>query len=205
MTKAKRLGILGGTFDPIHIGHLATAEAVRMEYGLDTILFIPSANPPHKQDVEVTDASHRYAMTVLATETNPHFDVSKIEMERKGLSYTLYTLQELLSLYGEDTELYFITGADALAELHTWHNIYGVLELTHFIAASRPGIDKTDEIIESFGELGKAKIHRLTIPELEISATDIRQRVTEGRSIRYIVPDAVVQYIEENRLYQPKK
>lgn len=205
MTKAKRLGILGGTFDPIHIGHLATAEAVRTEYGLDTILFIPSANPPHKQDVEVTDAVHRYAMTALATQSNPHFAVSKIEMERKGLSYTIYTLKELLAIYGANTELYFITGSDALAELHTWENIYGVLELTHFIAASRPGIDKTAEIIDSFGELGRKKIHPLTIPELEISATDIRRRVAQGKSIRYIVPDRVVQYIEENGLYRTKK
>lgn len=205
MTKAKRLGILGGTFDPIHIGHLATAEAVRMEYDLDTILFIPSANPPHKQDVDVTDAEHRYAMTVLATESNPHFAVSKIEMERKGLSYTIYTLKELLEIYGADTELYFITGSDALAELHTWQNIHGVLELTHFIAASRPGVDRTAETIDSFGELGRQKIHPLTIPELEISATDIRRRVSQGRSVRYIVPDAVIDYIEEHKLYQIKK
>lgn len=205
MTKAKRLGILGGTFDPIHIGHLATAEAVRCEYQLDTVLFIPSANPPHKQDVEVTDAIHRYRMTELATKSNPHFEVSAIEMERKGLSYTINTLQALLEEYGDDTELYFIIGSDALAELHTWENIYGVLELTHFIAASRPGIDKTDEIIASFGELGRKKIHRLTIPELEISATDIRHRVAEGRSIRYIVPEAVRLYIAEHVLYQTKK
>lgn len=205
MMKAKRLGILGGTFDPIHIGHLATAEAVRCEYQLDTVLFIPSANPPHKQDVEVTDAIHRYRMTELATESNPHFEVSAIEMERKGLSYTINTLQALLKKYGDDTELYFIIGSDALAELHTWENIYGVLELTHFIAASRPGIDKTEEIIASFGELGREKIHRLAIPELEISATDIRHRVAEGRSIRYIVPETVRTYITENALYQTKK
>ena len=196
---------MGGTFDPIHIGHLATAEAVRCEYQLDTVLFIPSANPPHKQDVEVTDAIHRYRMTELATKSNPHFEVSAIEMERKGLSYTINTLQALLEEYGDDTELYFIIGSDALAELHTWENIYGVLELTHFIAASRPGIDKTDEIIASFGELGRKKIHRLTIPELEISATDIRHRVAEGRSIRYIVPEAVRLYIAEHALYQTKK
>lgn len=205
MTKVKRLGILGGTFDPIHIGHLATAEAVRCEYHLDTVLFIPSANPPHKQDVDVTDAVHRYRMAELATTSNPHFEVSAIEMERKGLSYTIYTLRELLDLYGHDTELYFIIGYDALAELHTWENIYGVLELTHFIAVSRPGVDKTDEIIDSFGELGRAKIHRLVLYELDISATDIRCRIAEGRSIRYIVPEAVREYIEKNELYRTKK
>lgn len=204
MMKAKRLGILGGTFDPIHIGHLATAEAVRCEYQLDTVLFIPSANPPHKQDIAVTDAVHRYRMAELACASNPYFDVSAIEMERKGLSYTIYTLRELLALYGQDTELYFIIGYDALAELHTWENVYGVLELTHFIAVSRPGIDRTDEIIDSFGELGRAKIHRLTLHELDISATDIRNRIAEGRSIRYIVPEAVRAYIEENALYQKK-
>ena len=203
MAEKKRVGILGGTFDPIHVGHLMTAEAVRDEYHLDKVIFIPAAVPPHKQNQDVTEAMHRYVMTVLATCSNPNFEVSDIEMNRTGPSYTIDTIRELLERFGEDTEFYFITGADAIQEIHTWDRIEELLEMCHFIGASRQGcLPDVNQIKASFGELGKRKIHRLETPELEISSTDIRNRIKKGYSIKYIVPTAVEQYIYKQGLYR---
>jgi nicotinate-nucleotide adenylyltransferase len=198
-----KIGIMGGTFDPIHIGHLATAEAVRIEYGLDRVLFIPAANPPHKQRSHVTPAMHRYIMTVMATYSNPFFYVSPIEMERCGPSYTVDTLKVLAEEYGADTKLYFITGADAIGDLPTWKDIGQVLELCEFIATTRPGsTTELDDVINHLGAKGMERIHRLTTPELEISSTDIRDRVKRGRSIKYIVPESVENYILKEGLYR---
>ena len=203
MAEKKRVGILGGTFDPIHVGHLMTAEAVRDEYHLDKVIFIPAAVPPHKQNQDVTEAMHRYVMTVLATCSNPNFEVSDIEMNRPGPSYTIDTIRELLERFGEDTEFYFITGADAIQEIHTWDRIEELLAMCHFIGASRQGcLPDVNQIKASFGELGKRKIHRLETPELEISSTDIRNRIKKGYSIKYIVPTAVEQYIYKQGLYR---
>lgn len=203
MAEKKKVGILGGTFDPIHVGHLMTAEAVRDEYHLDKVIFIPAAVPPHKQNQDVTEAMHRYVMTVLATCSNPNFEVSDIEMNRPGPSYTIDTIRELLERFGEDTEFYFITGADAIQEIHTWDRIEELLEMCHFIGASRQGcLPDVNQIKASFGELGKRKIHRLETPELEISSTDIRNRIKKGYSIKYIVPTAVEQYIYKQGLYR---
>ena len=199
----RRIGIMGGTFDPIHVGHLMTAEAVRDEFGLDKVLFIPAAVPPHKLDQQVTDARHRYLMTVLATTSNPHFDVSSIEMDRPGPSYTIDTIYELRRQYGENTDLFFITGADAIAEIPTGDSIEELLGLCQFIAATRPGfLPNVDNIKEYFGELGSARIHRLETPELEISSTNIRDRLKRGFSIKYIVPPAVEDYIYKEGLYK---
>ena len=199
----RRIGIMGGTFDPIHVGHLMTAEAVRDEFGLDKVLFIPAAVPPHMLDQQVTDARHRYLMTVLATTSNPHFDVSSIEMDRPGPSYTIDTIYELRRQYGENTDLFFITGADAIAEIPTWDRIEELLGLCQFIAATRPGfLPNVDNIKEYFGELGSARIHRLETPELEISSTNIRDRLKRGFSIKYIVPPAVEDYIYKEGLYK---
>lgn len=199
----KRVGIMGGTFDPIHVGHLMTAEAVRDEYDLDKVIFIPAAVPPHKMKQHVTEAQHRYVMTVLATCSNPNFEVSDIEMNRPGPSYTIDTVHELVKRFGEDTDFYFITGADAISEIHTWDRIEELLTLCHFIGASRQGcVPNVDQIKESFGSLGMAKIHRLETPELEISSTDIRHRIQKGYSIKYIVPTAVEQYIYKQGLYK---
>lgn len=199
----RRIGILGGTFDPIHVGHLMTAEAVRDEFGLDKVIFVPAAVPPHKMDQQVTEARHRYLMTVLATNSNPHFDVSTIEMDRPGPSYTIDTIYELKRQYGENTDLFFITGADAIAEIPTWDRIEELLGLCQFIAAARPGfLPNVDNIREYFGELGSARIHRLETPELEISSTNIRDRVERGFSIKYIVPSAVENYIYKEGLYK---
>lgn len=199
----RRIGILGGTFDPIHVGHLMTAEAVRDEFGLDKVIFVPAAVPPHKMDQQVTEARHRYLMTVLATNSNPHFDVSSIEMDRPGPSYTIDTIYELKRQYGENTDLFFITGADAIAEIPTWDRIEELLGLCQFIAAARPGfLPNVDNIREYFGELGSARIHRLETPELEISSTNIRDRVERGFSIKYIVPSTVENYIYKEGLYK---
>lgn len=199
----RRIGILGGTFDPIHVGHLMTAEAVRDEFGLDKVIFVPAAVPPHKMDQQVTEAKHRYLMTVLATNSNPHFDVSSVEMDRPGPSYTIDTIYELKRQYGENTDLFFITGADAIAEIPTWDRIEELLGLCQFIAAARPGfLPNVDNIKEYFGELGSARIHRLETPELEISSTNIRDRVKRGFSIKYIVPSTVENYIYKEGLYK---
>ena len=200
----RKIGIMGGTFDPIHTGHLVTAEAVRIEYGLEKVLFIPAANPPHKQTSQITPAMQRYLMTVMATYSNAHFYVSPIEIERPGLSYTVDTLRTLIEQYGDKTEFYFIIGADTVIDLPTWYNIDQLLELAYFIAAARPGCScscSLDEVIEKFGDKGRNKIQRLTTPELEISSTDIRERVRQGRSIKYIVPESVESYILKEALY----
>lgn len=203
MSVKQRIGIMGGTFDPIHVGHLLTAEAVRDEYCLDKVLFIPAAEPPHKLDQSVTAADHRYAMTVLATRSNPNFEVSDIEMHRSGPSYTIDTIAELIKIYGEGTEFFFITGADTIQEIHTWNRIDRLLEMCHFIGASRQGcLPDIAQIKAFFGELGEKKIHRLETLELEISSTDIRNRIKRGQSIRYIVPSEVEEYIYEKGLYK---
>lgn len=199
----RKIGIMGGTFDPIHTGHLVTAEAVRIEYGLEKVLFIPAANPPHKQSSQVTPAMDRYMMTVMATSSNAHFYVSNIELERPGLSYTIDTLRTLIEQYGDKTEFYFITGADTVADLPTWNHVHQLLELAYFIAATRPGsICSLDDVINNFGAIGRKKIQRLATPELEISSTDIRERVRQGRSIKYIVPESVENYILKEGLYR---
>jgi nicotinate-nucleotide adenylyltransferase len=202
MGKKRKIGIMGGTFDPIHVGHLVTAEAVRIEYCLDKVIFIPAGTPPHKLDSPVTPAIHRYIMTVMATYSNPHFFVSAIELERPGPSFTIDTLRAVVAQHDENTEFYFITGADAISELSTWNNVDQVLELCHFVAATRPGcISTLDDVIEHFGAQGRERIHGLATPELEISSTDIRERVKRGRSIKYIVPESVESYILKEALY----
>jgi nicotinate-nucleotide adenylyltransferase len=202
MDTTQKIGIMGGTFDPIHIGHLVTADAVRIEYRLDKVLFIPAANPPHKQDSQVTPALHRYIMTAMATYSNPHFFVSAIEMERPGPSYTIDTIRLLYDQYAGRAKFYFITGADAVGDLPTWNNIDDLLDLCDFVATTRPGcVSAIDDVIRHFGSKGAERIHRLTTPELEISSTDIRDRVKKGRSIKYIVPESVENYILKEGLY----
>jgi len=201
--KKRKIGIMGGTFDPIHIGHLVIAEAVRNEYNLDQVLFIPASTPPHKQNLAVTSAIHRYIMTVMATYSNPYFFVSTIEMERSGPSYTVDTILALMEQFGDQTEFYFIMGADSVQDLPTWNNAERLLELCSIIAAARPGCGgKIDDIIRHFGPIGQRRIHRLATPELEISSTDIRERVKTGNSIKYIVPDSVENYIGKEGLYR---
>lgn len=199
---AKRIGIMGGTFDPIHAGHLITAECVRAALGLTTVLFIPAAQPPHKQGRVVTPAQHRYVMTQLAACSNPHFRVSDIELRRQGPSYTIDTVRELQQIYPADTVFYFIIGADAINELATWHEVDALLTLCHFVTATRQGSElNVTGLTARFGAAGMAHIHPVATPQLEISSTAIRERVRAGLSIRYLVPQAVREYIEKEGLY----
>lgn len=199
-----KIGIMGGTFDPIHNGHLVLAEQIRTQFKLEKVIFIPAGNPPHKQDQNITDSNHRYFMTVLATITNPCFEVSKIEIEDNKISYTVDTIRKLKNSLTGDKELYFITGADALYELDTWKDLEDLLDMCNFIAATRPGIEeeKLRARIDYFNEKYNADIVVTPVPALAISSTDIRERIRDGRSIKYILPESVEYYITKNGLYR---
>ncbi len=198
-----RLGIMGGTFDPIHYGHLMTAEEARDQYKLDKVLFVPSGHPPHKHESSVTESKHRYLMTVLATLTNPSFEVSRVDIDREGITYTVDTLMDLKVIFPQD-QLFFITGADAILEIITWKDAPRLLGYCDFIAATRPGYSiealetKLGTLYTSYQEC----FHFVEVPALAISSTDIRQRVRAGRPIRYLVPETVDYYIQKNQLYQ---
>lgn len=201
--KIKRLGIMGGTFDPIHYGHLVTAEVARVKFGLDVVVFVPSGVPPHKHGVEISSGRDRYMMTVLATATNPYFEVSRVELDRPGPSYTVDTVREFRTRYGPGTEFYFITGADAAVEIFTWKDAHELLKMCAFIVATRPGYCTTR--LEA--ELGRARavsthgVFVLEVPALAISSTDIRARVKHGDPIRYLLPESVENYIRKAGLY----
>lgn len=202
--RVQRLGIMGGTFDPIHYGHLVTAEAARGVYGLDQVLFIPSGVPPHKDAASISPPEHRYTMTVLATLTNPHFEASRIDIDREGTTYTIDTLRNLKTEFGESVSLFFITGADAIMEIVGWKDPQCLLDLAEFIAATRPGFALEDHgawIDEWFADHGKS-LNVLQVPAMAISSTDIRRRVNAGSSVRYLVPETVEYYIRKNRLYR---
>ncbi|WP_406616374.1 nicotinate-nucleotide adenylyltransferase [Candidatus Caldatribacterium sp.] len=190
-------GIMGGTFDPIHYGHLVTAEEVRDYFGLEEVVFVPSGRPPHKIGQKITDPEHRYLMVVLATITNPYFSVSRVEIERPGPSYSIDTVRYFKSLWGEDTEIYFITGADAFAQISTWNNPEELLRLCTFVAASRPGY-RLQQLEEPF----KDRVKIIEVSALAISSSEIRRRVKRGESIKYLLPEAVENYIYKNRLYR---
>lgn len=202
MKKDYKLGIMGGTFNPIHHGHLVAAEMIRDEFSLDEVLFIPSGKPPHKENDEIASPEHRWMMTLLATATNEYFSASAIEIERGGESYTRDTLLELKKIYGEKTQMYFITGADAIAEISTWHRTEDLPQLARFIAASRPGYKlEWKKIDPRFRKV----TYLLEVPALAISSTEIRRRIREGKTIKYLVPEVVEKYIYKNKLYQPQK
>jgi len=194
---------MGGTFDPIHYGHLAAAEHVRDELGLDTVLFIPSGTPAFKEKQKASAAPHRFAMTALAIGDNARFHISGIEMERKGKSYTVDTLREIASKLPPKTKLYFIIGADAFMHINKWKQRDELFKLTHFAVTSRPGTCARDAQVmaKHLKEESKARIKMLEIPGLDISSSDIRNRVAYGWSIRYLVPGPVAAYIKEHKLY----
>jgi nicotinate-nucleotide adenylyltransferase len=195
-----RLGIMGGTFDPIHYGHLVVAEVARREFDLERVVFLPSGNPPHKRGVPVTPAERRYEMTLLATASNPWFDCSRRELERSGPSYSVTTLREYRAEQGSDLELFFVTGADAILEILTWHEAEEVVRLCRFIAATRPGYD-LERLRQHLPASYLERIDELAVPGVLISSTDVRQRVRDGRSIRYLVPEVVEEYICKYLLY----
>ncbi|HEU5002454.1 MAG TPA: nicotinate-nucleotide adenylyltransferase [Actinomycetota bacterium] len=194
--RPRRLGIMGGTFDPIHIGHLVCAEEARWQFNLDEVIFVPAGSPWQKR--AVTGAEDRYLLTMLATAGNPHFSVSRIEVDRPGPTYTRETLSALADFHGEAADLFFITGADAVLEILTWKDPDAVLDAASFIAASRPGYDLGRLELERFGD----RVRVIEIPALAISSTDIRRRVREGRPIQYLVPPEVAAFIDERGLYR---
>ena len=194
------LGIIGGTFDPIHNAHLFIAEEARVRFARDRVLFIPNAVPPHKQDESVSDSASRLRMVELAVEANPWFECSRIEIERPGPSYAVDTLTELRR-HEPDAELYFVTGMDTLAEIPTWHRPDEVIRLAQFIVAERPGCSWAEVMTELPVDLVQ-RVRRMATHNLEISSTDIRRRVQQHLPIRYLTPDSVVQFIADNGLYR---
>jgi len=194
-----KLAIMGGTFNPPHLAHLICAEEVYDHFKFDKLIFIPSARPPHKSSAEVLDAEHRYRMTVLATKDNPHFEVSRMELDRPGRSYSIETVRELTKSNGQETEICWIVGADSVLEMHIWKDVDELLKLCNFLAISRPGYDlsKADQRF-----LKNVQVFEVTA--VDISASEIRQRVRRGKSIRYLVPTDVENYIYENQLYTRK-
>jgi len=197
---------MGGTFDPIHYGHLVIAEEVRATLDLTEMVFVPAGQPPHKPGRAITAAEHRLAMLELAIASNPHFTISLVDLERAGPSYTAETLQLLNEQWGADTAIYFVIGWDSLEYLLTWHDPAGILEqLTYLVAVHRPGHTEVPGYLEALeARLPGIKQRLLTVPapQLDISATDLRQRVAEERPIKYQTPEAVEQYIVQHSLYR---
>ena len=192
MTKV-RLGVMGGTFDPIHNGHLVAASEAAAAFNLSEVIFVPTGEPWQKTR-KVTKSEDRYLMTVVATASNPRFKVSRVDIDRAGPTYTIDTLRELRYLH-PDADLYFITGADAIAQILSWREVNQIWDLAHFVAVSRPGHQMT------LPEHPEGAISVLEIPALAISSTDIRQRVSAAKPVWYLVPDGVVQYIAKHSLY----
>ena len=194
--EARRVGVMGGTFDPIHNGHLVAASEVAARFGLDEVIFVPTGRPWQKTGKNVSDAEHRYLMTVIATASNPRFTVSRVDVDRPGNTYTIDTLRDLSDKLGEGTEMFFITGADALAQILSWKEVDELFQLAHFVGVSRPGHELSSEGLPQDG------VSLLQIPALAISSTDCRDRVRDDFPVWYLVPDGVVQYIAKHNLYR---
>ncbi|GIF07498.1 nicotinate-nucleotide adenylyltransferase [Actinoplanes siamensis] len=191
---ARRIGIMGGTFDPIHHGHLVAASEVQARFDLDEVMFVPTGQPYEKG--RVSPAEDRYLMTVIATASNPRFHVSRADMDRDGPTYTVDTLRDMRAVYGQSAELYFITGADALARIMSWRDALTMLGLAHFIGVTRPGFEL------SAADLPPESVTLVEVPAMAISSSDCRQRVAAGLPVWYLVPDGVVQYINKRGLYR---
>ncbi|WP_350349870.1 nicotinate-nucleotide adenylyltransferase [Agromyces sp. G08B096] len=188
-----RIGVMGGTFDPIHHGHLVAASEVAQSFGLDEVIFVPTGRPSYKE--VVTPAEHRYLMTVIATASNPRFTVSRVDIDRSKPTYTIDTLNDIRR-ERPDAELFFITGADAVAQILSWRDVHELWDLAHFVAVSRPG-----HVLNVSG-LPEQHVSLLEVPALAISSTDCRSRVRRGFPVWYLVPDGVVQYISKHHLYR---
>ncbi|MEW1723977.1 nicotinate-nucleotide adenylyltransferase [Streptomyces sp. NPDC093109] len=191
----RRLGVMGGTFDPIHHGHLVAASEVAALFHLDEVVFVPTGTPWQKSQRAVSPAEDRYLMTVIATASNPQFSVSRIDIDRGGATYTIDTLRDLRTL-NDDADLFFITGADALSQILSWRDHEELFALAHFIGVTRPGHDLTDD------GLPKGGVSLVEVPALAISSTDCRGRVGKGDPVWYLVPDGVVRYIDKRQLYR---
>lgn len=194
--RPRRVGIMGGTFDPIHHGHLVAASEVAQVFGLDEVVFVPTGNPYLKE--HVSPSEHRYLMTVIATASNPRFKVSRVDVDRAGPTYTIDTLCDIQRLM-PGAELFFITGADAIAQIMDWKNAREMFEIARFVAVTRPGHELSVE------GLPEERLSVLEVPALAISSTDCRSRVRRGFPVWYLVPDGVVQYIAKNRLYSDEE
>ncbi len=195
--RRRRVGVMGGTFDPVHHGHLVAASEVQSWFALDEVVFVPTGQPWQKDDRRVAPAEHRYLMTVIATASNPRFSVSRVDIDRAGPTYTIDTLRDLHRAMPGD-ELYFITGADALAQILTWRDHDEIFELAHFVGCTRPGHRLDQSALQGLPE---DRLALVEIPALAISSTDCRTRVAKGEPVWYLVPDGVVQYIAKHGLY----
>jgi nicotinate-nucleotide adenylyltransferase len=198
--RARRVGVMGGSFNPIHIGHLVTADEARSTFSLDEVVFVPAGQPWQKEATEVAPAEDRYLMCVVATSADPTFSVSRIEIDRPGPTYTIETLHALKA-ERPGAELFFITGADAILQILTWKDPESVLKEARFIAATRPGYD-LDRLEKELPQGLEDRVAIMEIPALAISSTDVRLRAREGRPIRYLVPAGVAEYIEKKGLYR---
>lgn len=190
-----RVGVMGGTFDPIHHGHLVAASEVAARFELDEVIFVPTGQPSFKQNQRVSEAEHRYLMTVIATASNPRFTVSRVDIDREGLTYTVDTLRDLRDERPND-ELFFITGADAVTQIVKWKDADQLWDMAEFIAVTRPGHSINLE------GLPEQAVKVLEVPAMAISSTDCRERSRNGQPVWYLVPDGVVQYIAKHGLYQ---
>ncbi|MEG0874544.1 MAG: nicotinate-nucleotide adenylyltransferase [Clostridiales bacterium] len=196
----KKIGIMGGTFDPIHYGHLVTAEAAREKFHLDEVVFVPSGIPPHKKKRLISDPHHRCFMVELAIASNPNFTISETEIKREGYSFAADTVDTFVEIYGKNAEIYFITGGDAIKEILSWHKIDDLIKKCSFIAATRPGYDFSNgfHLPSPYQE----KVFPLKVTALAISSSQIRSMTAIGESIKYLVPEDVEKYIHVHGLYR---
>ncbi|MFC5060969.1 nicotinate-nucleotide adenylyltransferase [Actinomycetospora atypica] len=195
MDHVRRVGVMGGTFDPIHHGHLVAASEAASRFSLDEVVFVPTGQPWQKSKTDVTPAEDRYLMTVVATASNPRFTVSRVDVDRDGPTYTVDTLRDLAAIF-PGAELYFITGADALDQILSWHRAHEMFELAHFVGVTRPGFELASD------HLPRGAVSLIEVPAMAISSTDCRARVEAGEPVWYLVPDGVVQYIVKRGLYR---
>lgn len=204
--KYKKIGLIGGTFDPVHFGHLLAAERAREEYNLEKVYFIPSANPPHKNYQGMADAKNRFEMVEAAIKDNPYFEISDVEFIRTGYSYTIDTVNEFIDIMGQDCKIYFIIGTDNISKILSWKNADQLMKKVEFIAMTRPGKWEQDFIINinRLKENG-CRINVVEMPLIHIESTSVRIRINNGQSIRYIVPEEVEKYILENKLYMGRE
>jgi nicotinate-nucleotide adenylyltransferase len=198
--RRRRIGVMGGTFDPVHHGHLVAASEVQAWFGLDEVVFVPTGQPWQKQERLVSAAEDRYLMTVIATASNPRFWVSRVDIDRDGPTYTIDTLRDLRAEL-PDADLYFITGADALSDIFTWRDADELFELAHFVGCTRPGFTMDRSTLTGIPD---DKLTIVEIPALAISSSDCRSRRMRGEPVWYLVPDGVVQYITKYALYAPE-
>jgi len=199
----QRIGVIGGTFDPIHYGHLAAAEEARVRVNLEKVLFVVALLPPHKLDEDVTPVEHRLAMVRLGIASNPHFEISLVDVDRPGPSFTVDTISMLQEQWGPDTELFFVMGLDSLVEVPTWHQPERLIRLCHLVAVSRPRFEVDMRQLEVSVPGISSRVEIIEMPEVDISSSDLQRRVHEGLPIKYQVPEEVESYISKFRLYEP--